>query len=110
MITSDAINDFEVQLKGETILVIRPDHTAYSINFRDLTEVYVETNDNGPWGYDVWFVLIDEIRDNGVTFPLGAIGEAPVIELLHKLKGFKLDGMNSTDNAKHICWSKFSKK
>lgn len=109
MITADKISDFEVQLKGDTILVIRPDHTAYSIKFRDLTEVYVETNDSGPWGHDVWFVLIDEMNDNGVTFPLGAVGEALVMELLYTLKGFKLDGMNSTNNAKHICWSKFSK-
>lgn len=107
MIETDKISEFSVQVEGDTVMVVRPDHTAYSINLKKVTQVFVETNEGGPWGLDVWFVLLDETSGNAVTYPLGAVGEDAVLERLLKFDGFELKGMDSTDNATHLCWSKY---
>ena len=80
-----------------------PDGSVQVVNLRQLRDVHVETNDSGPWGPDVWFVLRDDL-DQQCAYPLGATGEAAVLERLREFPGFKLDGMNSTTNARFLCW------
>jgi hypothetical protein len=65
--------------------------------------VFVVTNDSGPWGQDVWFV-IEGAREGGCRFPLGATGEQAALERLLKLPGFELRGMNCTENFIFECW------
>ena len=75
------------------------------IHLSELGAVYVETNDSGPWGADVWWLLADQSGRPVVAFPQLATGEDAVLARLRSLPGFKVNGMNSTDNARFLCWS-----
>lgn len=70
----------------------------------DLGAVYVETNDSGVWGADVWWLLNDKMGQTKVAFPQLATGENKVLERLHLLPHFEITGMNSTQNARFLCW------
>ncbi|HXI88257.1 MAG TPA: hypothetical protein VNH64_12415 [Parvularculaceae bacterium] len=72
----------------------------------DVEAVYVETNDSGPWGADVWWLLSDHTGAIKVAFPQMATGEDGVIARLRRLPGFKIEGMNSTTNARFTCWAR----
>ena len=75
------------------------------ISMSDLGAVHVETNDSGPWGADVWWVLSDIEGETKVAFPQLATGEDRVLERLRLLPGFEAKGMNSAENARFLCWS-----
>jgi hypothetical protein len=70
----------------------------------DLASVYVETNDSGPWGTDVWWLLNDGTGQARVVFPQLATGEDAVLERLRQLPGVEVRGMNSGENARFRCW------
>lgn len=70
----------------------------------DLGAVYVETNDSGPWGADVWWLLTDRNGEMKVAFPQLATGEDAALDRLRTLPGFQIAGMNSIDNDRHLCW------
>ncbi len=74
------------------------------ISMRELGAVYVETNDSGPWGADLWWLLNDKSGQTKVAFPQMATGEDAVIARLERLPGFEIKGMNSTENARFLCW------
>lgn len=74
------------------------------IRMADLSAVYVETNDNGPWGTDVWWLLNDSAGHTKVAFPQLATGEEAALERLRLLPGFAVRGMNSGGNARFMCW------
>lgn len=78
------------------------------MSWNSLTRFEVGTNDSGPWGWDVWFVLVGE-RDE-VSFPLGAAGEDAVLAKAESVTGQSrsdlIDGMNSTENRTYITWEK----
>lgn len=95
---------FVVSISGDLVSRNWPDGCVQTVNLTGLRDVHVETNDSGPWGIDVWFVLRDDL-DQQCAFPLGATGEAAVLERLRQLPGFELSGMNSTANARFLCWS-----
>ena len=74
----------------------------------ELTGVAIETNDSGPWGADVWWLLFGAgDRVDGV-FPLGATGEKAAVDYLIALPGFDhgamVAAMASTDNAFFPLW------
>jgi hypothetical protein len=94
---------FSVWLRDDAIRCRWPNGEEQAISFADLRAVYVETNDSGPWGMDVWFVL--EAEKPQCWFPLGATGESEVLARLNQLPGFELQGMNSTANARFLCWT-----
>lgn len=70
----------------------------------DLGSVYVETNDSGPWGADVLWLLNDRTGETKVAFPQMATGEDAALERLRLLPGFEVRGMNSAENARFMCW------
>lgn len=70
----------------------------------DLGAVHMETNDSGPWGADVWWLLEDKSGVVKVAFPQLATGENTVLERLQMLSGFQVNGMNSMENARFPCW------
>jgi len=82
-----------------------PKQAEQRIRLADLGAVYVETNDSGPWGADVWWLLEDKAGETKVTFPQLATGEDAAISRLRLLPGFKVRGMNSGENARFLCWS-----
>src|SRR5690606_33913425 len=74
-----------------------------SLAFTDLAAVAIETNDSGPWGADVWWLLFDKSENLGCAFPQGAKGEDQAVNRLTSLPGFDhqkmIEAMGSTDNA-----------
>ncbi len=75
----------------------------------DLAAVVIETNDSGPWGADLWWLLFGLGGKLAVTWPQGATGEAAVIDRLMAMRGFDhqqmIAAMASTENATFILWS-----
>jgi hypothetical protein len=80
-----------------------PTGTAQTIGWASISRIAVETNDSGPWGADVWWCL--EGSSSSCSFPQGATGEAAAIdEIRQRFPGFLVCGMNSTSNARFVCW------
>lgn len=97
--------EFVVRVTADdAILCQPPGQTEQRVELTDLTAVYVEINDSGPWGMDVWW-LLDSATETLVAFPLGSTGEKAVLERLQRLPGFEVKGMNSIANARFLCWS-----
>ena len=68
----------------------------------------VVTNDTGPFGSDIWWLLLGRRENTGCTFPCGASGEKAFLDLVLALPGFKnevfIQAMGSTSNAQFCCW------
>ena len=96
---------FVVEFTAEDEMICRaPGQPEQRISMSDLGSVYVETNDGGPWGADLWWLLIDREGQTRVAFPQLATGEAAALKRLHQLPGFEAKGMNSGQNARFLCW------
>lgn len=96
---------FIIEVTADDQIVCRaPKQSEQRIEMADLGAVYVDTNDSGPWGADVWWLLVDKAGQTKVTFPQMATGEEAVLERLRLLPGFEVEGMNSTANARFKCW------
>ncbi|MDG6078618.1 hypothetical protein E3U23_05350 [Erythrobacter litoralis] len=96
---------FVVEVTTDDEIVCRaPRQAEQRIKMTDLAAVYVKTNDGGPWGADVWWLLNDNTGVTKVAFPQLATGEMEALARLQQLPGFELRGMNSTDNARFECW------
>jgi hypothetical protein len=97
-------SQFVVSIVGDDIVCRRPDGLIEQVSLSDLNAVFVETNDSGPWGMDVWWILDGEA--SRCAFPLGATGENDVLARLKELSGFEVKGMNSVSNQRFLCWKK----
>jgi hypothetical protein len=95
---------FKVSVLGDEIVNERPDGITDRVSISEIRKVFVETNESGPWGMDVWWVLKGPEPAGCVSFPQGATGEDGVIARLSRLPGFEIRGMNSTKNARFECW------
>lgn len=106
------------QLNPESLWTVTSDDGAYQVvtpegdiqrlAATDLSGVAVETNDTGPWGADVWWLLFGSQDKLICSFPQGATGEQPMINRLMTLPGFDHDAMvramSSTGNANFPVW------
>lgn len=83
-----------------------------SIAKSDLAGVAIETNDSGPWGADVWWLLFDGTDALACAFPQGATGEQAAIDHFLALPSFDhgemIKAMGSTDNALFPVWRRVS--
>jgi hypothetical protein len=74
----------------------------------DLSGVMIETNDSGPFGPDVWWLLFGADDRLACAFPQGAVGEQVVVNSLLGLPGFDHEAMimamGSTSNAVFPVW------
>jgi hypothetical protein len=96
---------FVVEVTADDEIVCRaPAQAEQRIRMADLGAVFVETNDSGPWGADVWWLLNDKSGQTKVAFPQMATGEDAALARLRLLPGFEVRGMNSTANARFECW------
>jgi len=96
---------FVVEVTADDEIICRaPKQAEQRIRMNDLASVYVETNDSGPWGADVWWLLNDDTGQTRVAFPQLATGEDAALERLRQLPGFEVRGMNSGENARFMCW------
>jgi hypothetical protein len=96
---------FVVEVTATDEIVCRaPMQAEQRIRMADLGAVYVETNDSGPLGGDVWWLLNDKTGQTQVAFPQLATGEDVALARLRLLPGFEVRGMNSSENAQFMCW------
>jgi hypothetical protein len=68
--------------------------------------VAIETNDSGPWGADVWWLI--EGSQARCTYPGGATGDIEALKVLeHRLTGFSdervVQVMGCTSNKRFVC-------
>ncbi|CAN5429288.1 hypothetical protein BH10PSE17_BH10PSE17_23560 [soil metagenome] len=89
------------------VSVKRPDGSIESVDLQMLREVVVNTNDSGPFGADVWWLLVGS-DGSGCTYPGGATGEQDAIHWMQRLPGFDngalVSAMGSTADANFVCW------
>ena len=75
-----------------------------------LSGVAIQTNDTGPWGADVWWLLFGADDQLACAFPQGATGEQAALDYLMALDRFNHDemisAMGSTQNAVFPVWRK----
>jgi hypothetical protein len=106
--------------QGAAAVVVRFDEQRITATYRsgdtesiDWTEVQciaIETNDSGPWGDDVWWVLEGD-AEKRCAYPQGADGETEALaEYPQRFAGFSheavIAAMGSTSNARFVCWSR----
>ncbi|MDO9489878.1 MAG: hypothetical protein Q7J32_16005 [Sphingomonadaceae bacterium] len=99
-----------VEVGPERIQVTDAAGGATALVIADLAAVAIETNDTGPWGADVWWLLFGADERLACAFPQGATGEGVVIDYLVALPGFDheqmTNAMRSTSNAVFPVWRK----
>jgi hypothetical protein len=99
---------FVVSVSDSEITNTRPDGVIERLPVKDLREVAIETNNSGPWGADVWWLLVGTAPDARCAYPGGATGEQTVLEWLQKLPAFDdkavINAMGCTSNARFLCW------
>jgi hypothetical protein len=99
---------YVVSFDGVTIGVLDPDGALHEMAAEDLRGVVVETDDSGPWGADLWWLLFGTDDRVAVAFPGSSTNEQPVIDWLMKLPGFDFEemtkAMGSTDVAVFFLW------
>jgi hypothetical protein len=75
----------------------------------EVEQISIETNDTGPWGADVWWVLTGTGRRS--TYPGGATGEQEALtEFRKRFPQFNeeafIQAMCCTSNAQFVCWKR----
>jgi len=97
-----------VGMEGNRITIRDDAGQITSIAKSDLSGVAIETNDSGPWGADVWWLLFDSADEMTCSFPQGATGEDALIAYLSALPSFDhgemISAMRSTSNAVFPVW------
>lgn len=80
-----------------------PSGESQFIAWQDVSRILVKTNDSGPGGANIWWVLKGE--KSSCEFPQGSTGEdAALSEVRRRFPSFEINGMNSTSNATFVCW------
>ena len=95
-----------VEITDSALSVTDPDENTRSIALNKIISIITETNDSGPWGEDVWFIIAGAGADEICVYPLGAENEDAALAYFSTLPGFTLKGMNSTANQQFVCWTK----
>ncbi len=99
-----------VELGEDRISIIEPNGTTRFVGLADLSGVMIETNDSGPAGSDVWWLLFGGNERLACAFPQGSSGEDLVVDRLLGLPGFDHEAMimamGSTGNAVFPVWRK----
>ncbi|EJL32589.1 hypothetical protein PMI01_02485 [Caulobacter sp. AP07] len=97
-----------VSFDGAVIAVRDPDRQDHQLPIADLRGVVIETDDSGPWGADLWWLLFGADDRVAVAFPGGATDEQVVIDQLMALPDFDFEAMtramSSTDVAVFPVW------
>jgi hypothetical protein len=91
------------------VVMTPPQGERQSIKWNAINRVAIETNDSGPWGADVWWLL--EGSSGVVAYPQGATGDPEMLPEFHKrLPGFHdravIEAMGCTSNARFVCWER----
>jgi len=99
---------FVVTLTDSGVACRRPDGKVEAVAWDDLQGVLIETNDQGPFASDVFWILVG--KRGGCVIPQGATGEDALLSRLQALEGFDnaalIDAMSSTENQRFVCWKR----
>lgn len=99
-----------VAVDGEAIRVTDEEGEVRAVAKSELAGVAIETNDTGPWGADVWWLLFGGDDRLACAFPMGATGEREAMDYLAALPEFDhgemIEAMRSTGNALFPVWRK----
>lgn len=97
-----------VALDDGRILVRDPAGTVESVDRAALSAIVIETNDSGPWGIDLWWLLFGADGGLACAAPGGATGESGLIAFAAALPGFchaqRAKAIRSTANARFPLW------
>lgn len=98
-----------VRLNEEGVSAAYPDGTIQAIAWSAVERIAIETNDSGPWGADVWWLL--EGERGRCTYPQGATGDPEALaECQKRFPGFSdtkvIEAMGCTSNARFVCWER----
>ena len=93
----------------DNLIRVRDDQGGLQfVGTSDLSAVVIETNDSGPWGLDVWWLLFGASDQLACAFPMGAVGEPGLLDYLTALPGFDHGqlhrAMRSTANGRFPVW------
>lgn len=101
---------WNVVLDADSIRVVDIDGSERSVRKADLAGVAIETNDSGPWGTDVWWLMFGSDGELACAYPQGATGEQAALEYLIALAGFDhsemMKAMSSVENSMFPVWRK----
>jgi len=99
---------FVLTLSETGVSCRRSNGQVETVEWDDLQEVLIETNDQGPLFSDVFFILAG--RKGGCVIPQGATGDKELLTRLQALPGFDNEAvfaaMCSTENQRFLCWKR----
>ena len=98
-----------VHFNDEGISATYPDGRIETIAWPAVERIAIETNDSGPWGADVWWLV--EGESARCAYPQGATGDPEALaEFPRRFLGFDdakvIAAMGCTSNARFVCWER----
>ncbi|WP_044561582.1 hypothetical protein [Azospirillum sp. B4] len=101
-----------VCLEDAVIQVTDSKGAVKSVTKAELSGIVIETNDSGPVGCDVWWLLFGEDEKIACFYPQGATGEKAALDYFLTLPSFNheemIQAMGSTSNAVFPVWRRKS--
>jgi hypothetical protein len=101
-------NQVVVEVDQAGVSSRRPGGLTESVLWEDLSAVFIETTDQGPFEPDLFWILVGE--DSGCVVPIGAVGEEDLLNALQGLPGFDneavMAAMTSVTNQRFTCWKR----
>jgi hypothetical protein len=98
----------EVRIADGRLSVWHPVDDEVSVALADIAVVAIETDDSGPWGSDVRWVL--RTADATVVIPLGATGEDALLDWVQSQPGVDneaiIEAMGSTTIGRFPVWTR----
>lgn len=86
-------NGWSVEADEDRVSVIDPAGELLSVRWSNLGRLVIETNDEGTFTEDVWWLLLADGDRLALRFPQSADGADTVIATLMKLPGFDYESM-----------------
>jgi hypothetical protein len=97
-----------VSVDARGVVCRHPSGREDSVLWDDLESVIIETNDSGPWGIDVVWILVGRQNQGGCLIPQGATGDKELLKWFERLPGFNneqfIAAMCCADNKAFVCW------
>jgi hypothetical protein len=98
-----------VEVNDQGISAAYPDGRREAIDWAAVERIVIETNDSGPSGADVWWLVEGEHAH--CAYPQGATGDPEALaEYPKRFPGFSaakvIEAMGCTSNARFVCWER----
>jgi hypothetical protein len=101
----------QVTVTEEEVIRTMKNGRQEKVRWDELVEVGILTTDEGPFGEDVFWILIGAGGAHGCAAPQGARGSEDLLKAFQeRLPGFDneavIRAMGSTSNDRFVCWRK----